>query len=263
MSKDFPDGYDVDDPLESPAERLLEEQRLRAAAKARYKRERHVQDVVLDLIRPGRPVRVFHVNKAIDAAGINRRELEIAFQLLDQAGIEITKYRTHEGSWYKQNVDRHPEHQNVAVHEAAHAVIAEILGLRVSRATIVMEYSRHGDYVDFYGCCFPGARKWGRGRQRVRRAHAEIIESFAGHLAEIEFFGVTDGFSWWADLHDNVERLERKCGPVDLNRLYRFAQQLVHRHRGLIHEVAARLLRRGTVSGAWLRRFMRDCAALD
>jgi hypothetical protein len=230
------------------------------------RRDRQVDDLVWDVLIPaGRHIRERDLFAAAEKIGISKRELMHSLSHLDYAdqygegGFRRYQLRTGRGWWWTRRFRwPDPEHERVAIHEAGHAVIATVLRLSVDFVTI------HADHE----CGFSGHCKQHEPRPAEWRIdhleHAEIIMAFAGHLAENELLGYDgDMFGWHGDIRD-VEWDEWFCTrPVDLNRLYRFAAQLVHRHRGLIHEVAARLLRQGTVSGAWVRNFIADCRSLD
>src|SRR6476659_7354789 len=80
----------------------------------------------------------------------------------------------------------------VAFHEAGHAVIARVLTLAPTRATIRPNYRKGHDGYCAYAASFP--HKWLERGHRDAEAHAQIMTSMAGAEAEKELLNLpSDG----------------------------------------------------------------------
>lgn len=136
-----------------------------------------------------------------------------------------------------------PKHDlwRVAVHEAAHAVVARMFGVEFRSVTIVPAGDRLGA-CNFYQADFYCDR---RGR---------ILASMAGRAAEMEFFGSTTG-DYSVDDESIADKLQSwpKIGGIEAPKLCernlrRQARRLVKKYRAEIERVAQALLQRGTLT---------------
>ena len=131
--------------------------------------------------------------------------------------------------------------QRVAIHEAAHAVIARVFDVSFRSVTIV---PREG----FLGACNFFAYDFYCDRE------GRILASMAGRAAELEFFGSTAG-NYRVDDELIAAKLHGwpKIGGVEASKLHepslrQRALRLVEVHRDKIERVAEALLERQTLT---------------
>ncbi len=140
-----------------------------------------------------------------------------------------------------------------ACHEAGHAVIARVLTLDCSSATIEQDHDSAGHAItsDPYACL----HEWEvRGKVRMPNAvfHARIIAYMAGAEAEIALLGRCRGgdgedryqIALMAEQLDIPDEHWDRVEP----RLRAMTRMLARRHRALIERVAAALIDRETLS---------------
>ncbi len=146
----------------------------------------------------------------------------------------------------------------VAYHEASHVIMAEVLGVRWVRATVVLQAdpTRGGklnlgsvDYEDDDNTL----DRWfqaGRDRPSEHLRHALIMVCMAGAIGETLLAGADPDFIFAGAASDraDIERLVGRCRkPPRLDRLHRATAHLIEKHRGRIGDKARELLIHGTV----------------
>ncbi len=133
-------------------------------------------------------------------------------------------------------IDKSSRRWTVAVHEAAHVVVARRLGWRVLHATITGPAGREGGQMTDA----PPAG-WGR-RDRVRVAEDSAVISLAGTAASARQ-------RWWLPSgcqHDqrDARRMLRET-DLSYSDAYRTARQHINQRWGEIERVARHLYRHG------------------
>jgi ATP-dependent Zn protease len=132
----------------------------------------------------------------------------------------------------------------VAYHEAGHAVLARVLGLRSGRATLRDHDGRARAYLN------PGDSIDG------------VLAVLGGRAATEELLGYADDFGCSTDdrralallMAPGIIEREPWYAKIVRRQLTAQARDLVRRHRGAIERVAHALLARGTLTGAEIDR---------
>jgi hypothetical protein len=145
-----------------------------------------------------------------------------------------------------------------AYHEAAHAVIARILGGRVVSASI--EYDSGFEKAERDGL-YRQRRKVTEGRVQhltlgkndKSMAHAKIIVCFAGRVAEEVLLGLKSCGGEEGDLK-HIAKIAKKNSITRTGRLRQITHMLIWRHADAIHKVAASLLLNKTIIEAHVDR---------
>jgi hypothetical protein len=148
--------------------------------------------------------------------------------------------------------------KRTAIHEAGHAVIGRVLGLRCGEATIVPDYAKGSNGCAIILDPLVSIAEWeARGRWRYHRLmRARIMAEMAGREAEIELFGDCAGGDG-EDQRQIAGHLEDVAPETVRSEddIVRFHARLraktagrLRRHRNLIELVAGALLRSGTLS---------------
>jgi ATP-dependent Zn protease len=151
--------------------------------------------------------------------------------------------------------------EKVAVHEAAHAVIARVLTLAAGHVTINPDYRTYSRGVSVTHDPFACLAAWEQ-RGKVRDSDnavyiARIISTMAGAEAEIELLGerpIGDGCD-----REQIELMARELtGNRSWSRLEprlrKMTRMLVRRHRARIERVAGALLEKTKLSGKQVDR---------
>jgi ATP-dependent Zn protease len=144
----------------------------------------------------------------------------------------------------------------VAIHEAAHAVIARVLTLSAGHVTIRPNYrdrSRGVSITHEPYACLSAWEQRGKVRDSDNAVYvARIISTMAGAEAETELLGlqaVGDGHDR-DQIEQMAEELTSKRSWSELEpRLRRMTRMLVRRHRSRIERVAEALLTKIKLSG--------------
>jgi hypothetical protein len=138
----------------------------------------------------------------------------------------------------------------VAYHEAGHAVIARVLTLAPTRATIRPNYRKGRDGYCAYAASFP--HEWLKRGHPDAEAHAQIMTTMAGAEAEEEWSDLPrDGDSDSGDRRDIAARAEAltEADWVKLEpRLRQMTRMLVRRHWARIERLAQALLDQTTLN---------------
>jgi hypothetical protein len=150
---------------------------------------------------------------------------------------------------------------HTATHEAGHAVIGRLLGLRCGSATIIPNYKEGSAGHAISPDPHISIAEWeARGRWRyVSMFRAAMMMLMAGREAEIECLGYCQGGDerdqYEIACHIDEAEPPAVCSGPDENRdrfearLRTRTRGLVRRHRGLIELVAKALLERKKLSG--------------
>ena len=126
-----------------------------------------------------------------------------------------------------------PTREQVAIHEAGHAVISRVLGLPSYHTTITFSGDGPRSYL------------------RDDNGTASILTALAGAAAELEILGsICDGSL--PDLQKATRLLDGKA----INQSFEQARDLVRRHRGTIERVAQALLTSTTLDAVTLDRLV-------
>jgi ATP-dependent Zn protease len=152
-------------------------------------------------------------------------------------------------------------HEKVAIHEAAHAVIARVLTLSAGHVTIKPNYrdrSRGVSITHEPYACLSAWEKRGKVRNSDNAVYiARIISTMAGAEAEMEFLGsaaIGDGQDR-QQIEIMAEELTSKRSWSDLEpRLRKMTRMLVRRHRARIERVAEALLAKTKLHGKQVDR---------
>jgi hypothetical protein len=164
-------------------------------------------------------------------------------------------------------IDRPDRLKNLAHHEAGHAVVGRVLGLRGGAATIVANHIRQS-----YGGAESGHQEtveyWRRpvsegGTGKLLRSplcacRARVLMSMAGREAELECLGTIRGNYGGdrvdrADIDELMPTLYPGASPAEWSRrqvrLRRMTRALVRRHRDKIERIAVRCCGTGRCPG--------------
>jgi hypothetical protein len=135
---------------------------------------------------------------------------------------------------------------HTAIHEAGHAVIGRVLGMRCGSASVVPDHDSAGHAITLDP--YATAHAWevvGKHRDMTSIWRGRILCLQAGAEAVAEIAAVVpagDG----DDRYQIALMLEQfECDPTEEARLRRQARRLVRRHRQTIERVAAALLKHG------------------
>jgi hypothetical protein len=151
--------------------------------------------------------------------------------------------------------------EEVAYHEAGHAVVAFALKLGVKRLTIDPEGGAAGS-VEHLRASFSNDQmneyeeKYGKARLRIR-VEPDLVVFLAGEIAQSMAGPSYDGS--WEDRGDAINRAERFCDSIEeteayVSWLHVRASDLLRRHWLAVEAVARALLERKTLIGAVARR---------
>jgi len=182
--------------------------------------------------------------------------------MADRARKALQWHALH-ASW----IDRPDRLKNLAHHEAGHAVVGRVLGLRGGAATIVANHIRQS-YGDAESCHRETVEYWRRpvsegGTGKLLRSplcacRARVLMSMAGREAELECLGTIRG-NYGGDRvdRDDIDELMPTlypgASPAEWSRrqvrLRRMTRALVRRHRDKIERIASALLQYRTLSG--------------
>jgi hypothetical protein len=136
--------------------------------------------------------------------------------------------------------------RGVAVHEAAHAVLARILAVPSGPASICDP--NHGTINVYLDTAFHRGRSGRWGWKSRQSWVAAVIISMAGSVAEDEILGI--GSSGNGIDCKRTFRFIAHAGMQDHEvRLRAMTRMLIRRHREAIEQVAQELLRETTLSG--------------
>jgi hypothetical protein len=135
---------------------------------------------------------------------------------------------------------------HTAIHEAGHAVIGRVLGMRCGSATIVPDHDSAGHAITFDPWAI--AHAWetvGKHRGMTSIWRGRIMSFQAGAEAEAEIAGVVPAGD--GDDRYQIELMLEQfaCAAAEEARLRRHARRLVRRHRPTIERVADALLKHG------------------
>lgn len=133
----------------------------------------------------------------------------------------------------------------VAIHEAAHAVVARVLGLRGGRAYLLDDGTGLAHVTPPDPSSIRGVRKW-------------LAVSMAGAAAERLLLGITGPNGDITDKQGQLDAAER-LGLLDqLDGLQAWAERLVTRHAETIRTVASELLQDGELGGRTIDRLVTE-----
>ena len=150
--------------------------------------------------------------------------------------------------------------KHTSIHEAGHATIGRVLGLRGGQATIVSDEARNSAGHSIMHDPYETLRDWqSRGKYRGNEMKSALIGRILMIMAGAEAERVILGRCRGGDSYDRrdigliVDEYPIGSAPEEFwektePRLRKHTRTLVRRHRAKIERVAAELMKKGTLS---------------